>query len=335
MKKTKLIIGLSYFLLLCNAKAMYPVFDNAVLLETITQVKQEMKNWSQKKILEEAKRRLMAKLSGMEIDAQNNAATNTIVREGRRAEELQKIKVTEMLMPDKDACNTIGTQLIEKASKNSVKKRINAFIDRDRKRTTGFDLSLGEWKSQQSAFVSEAANLCFAEDENGEQKGVSCLEKGNFITKDNLDAEGAKIADIKNKLLLGVVSPYKKSNSLSKNTSEKKQFQLLELRKELFKDLARVSLSEVSGQFKATNSLFSPYAILKKFDDERYGNAKWLKSIQNVDPENKNEVYISEVTRKIAVMDAFLVHLELIKYKQSLRKEQIQAAMLALMVDPV
>lgn len=321
-----------------QVNAGYPVLDISNLMETITQSIQDMQNWAQEKMMMMAEMDLQSMLSGLNIDAQNNAMTNLIVRDGLKDQTIQNIEMTMHSVPDMDACGTLTQQIVAKETQKNNALKKQSQIRKEQKKHNDFGKSVKQWKNAQEEVVEDVFEYCKGTGGNDGLKSSLCSQgslivggsSGTTLSGAESDAS-SQVVD----LLVGVNSEYKKSNDVTKDTVEHKKLTLEEMRKEAFRDLARVSLHEVSKQFSSTGNLPSPYQILRQFDNERYGNEQWLKDIQNVDPDNKNAVYISEITRKIAIMNAFMVHMDVIKYKQQLRMEALQGAMLALEVEPL
>ena len=56
---------------------------------------------------------------------------------------------------------------------------------------------------------------------------------------------------------------------------------------------------------------------------------------KNKASDDGKNVFPSEIMRKIAVMDAFLVHMSVLQFKQQLRMEALMAAQLALEINPL
>lgn len=340
LTKAVIAIAVSASLFTPNkVEAAYPVLDISSLMETITQNIQDMQNWAEEKAMSMAEMDLQSMLSSLGIDAQNNAMTNMMVREGRRAETIQNIQVMEWSMPDSDACGTLTQKIVEKETESRNKEAKSVESTKAREKNNNFNQTPSAWKSDVKVIVDEVVDKCqsFTAESNvdGDMSNSMCSTGGLLFGdgKDTLTVTESAAVDTMIDILVGPVPTYKESNLLTDGSDEKKERQIREIRDEAYKDIVRTSLLEVASEVKTTGDLPSPFETLKKFDDERYGSEQWLKDIQNVDPENKNAVYGSEITRKIAVMNAFLVHMEIKKYKQALRMEGLQTAMLSLMIQ--
>lgn len=318
--------------------ATYPTIDFSNLLEAITQNYQDMQNWAQERMMMMAEMDLQSALSSLGIDAENNAMTNMMVRDGRRQQTIQNIQVMEWSMADSDACGTLASQVIEKHTQEANQEAAKEKMKESRENHNKFAQTAEEWKSEQNEKLKDVLDYCESTSDEEGLTGNQCLDTGLLmggLGTDTLSKEQSDTVDRINEILISPTSNFKQSSTMVKGSAQRRATEMHEMRREAFRDMARTSLAEVSSQFKSNGTMLSPFASLKKFDDERYGSEKWLKEIQNVDPNNKNAVYISEINRKIAVMTAFMVHMDVIKYKQSLRMEGMQAAMLSLKVEPL
>lgn len=345
IKKTVLSITLATSLAMPSmVSATYPTIDFSNLLEAITQNYQDMQNWAQERMMMMAEMDLQSALSSLGIDAENNAMTNMMVREGRRAQTIQRLEVMEWSMADSDACSTITSQVVTK----EVNKRADNEKENNDKESkdkhNNFADNAEDWKDKVTKEVESVFETCEALVDTKGATGIAsslCTEGGNIIsagTKGRLTKEQSKASQESIKILVGVAPTFKDSSRLPNGKAKKKMI-LNEVRLEAFRDMARKSLDEVNSQFRlapsADGGLASPFEALKKFDDKRYGNPTWMSCVQNAGADCKNSIYISQINRKIAVMNAFLVHMEIIKYRQQLRIEGLNAAMLSLKVEPL
>jgi hypothetical protein len=341
IKKTVLSIVLATSMSMPSmVSATYPTIDYSNLLETITQNYQDMQNWAQQKMIMMAEMDLQAALSSLGIDSQNNAMLNMISRDGKRAQTLQNIEVMEWSVADSDACGTIATQILGKKSESDSKEKREDEKEKAADKNGNFESSIKDWKVAVEKIVDDTIDFCEATvDSSGKElpsmdKSL-CLQGGlltggNGLTLSKKDSAAAlKIVDI----LVGATPTYKKSERMIDGSKEKRILQLKEIKVEALRNLARNSLLEVTSMFISDGEIYSPFENLSNFDTARHGNADWLADIANVSVERKNSTYISEITRKMAVMNAFLVHMELKKYKQQLRVEGLHAAMLALQIE--
>ena len=337
IRKTVLSITLATSMAMPSmVSATYPTIDFSNLLEAITQNYQDMQNWAQERMMMMAEMDLQSALSSLGIDAQNNAMTNQMVRDGRRAQTIQNIEVMEWSVADSDACGTLASQIIEQKVKEKNNQTAEQKIAESRDKHNNFDQNQEQWRSAQEARLGDILSYCKAGSDS--LTNTNCVNSGLIfggVNSDTLSPEQSKSVEVMNEILISPISNFKKSTTYVKGTAERKALEIQEVRTEAFRDIARTSLNEVSKQFKSNGNLPSPFASLKKFDDERYGSEKWLKDIQNVDPNNKNAIYISEINRKMAVMTAFMVHMDIIRYRQQLRMEGMQAAMLSLELEPI
>ncbi|MNR19130.1 hypothetical protein D3C85_1358980 [compost metagenome] len=159
---------------------------------------------------------------------------------------------------------------------------------------------------------------------------------GSGAESDLLKPEQVKAANYFKELIIGPTPVFKSSSLLDKESESYKKQAVQEARIEAFRNLAELSFSEVIAMKNTGENGSNPSQlfVLQEFSDQRYGDEKWIAQIMNVDGATKNSVQPPEVLRHIAVMDSFMIHLELIKYKQQLRMEALQAATLALMIEP-
>jgi hypothetical protein len=287
-----------------------------------------------------AEMNLQSALSSLGIDSQNNAMLNMISRDGKRAQTIQNIEVMEWSAADSDACGTIATQILGKKSESDSKKKREDENNKASVKNGNFEVSVSEWKVAVEKIVDDTVDFCENSVDSSGKKLKSmdnslCLQGGlltggNGLTLSKKDSAAAlKIVDI----LVGVTPTYKKSERMIDGSKEKRIMQLKEVKTEALRNLARNSLLEVTSMFISDGQTYSPFENLSNFDKARHGNADWLADVGNVSVQRKNSTYISEITRKMAVMNAFLVHMELKKYKQQLRVEGLHAAMLALQIE--
>lgn len=366
-KKTALAVALaSYFCYVPASNAiMLPSIDVAVLTETIAGNIQALRNWVEEKTMMRMGMDMESVNAAFGIDNENANAAKQIYSENEaRADESRRTALINS-KPTNNACKTLANQAMGAAVSCDAEQSLKKSTSASAGKRAGFSSTPTEVKEIEKAIIKETVDTCsLLQDEavaaeyrqlrsqsihgqgSAELKPADllamskCLNPGLLVgtglTESTFMPEDKVAAEHFKELIIGPVPTFKSSSLLDEKSDAYKKQAVNEARIEAFRNLAELTYSEAiamrDGGTDGTNP--SELFVLQNFSDERYGNKEWMSQIQNSDEPTKNEVQPPEVLRHIATMDAFMVHLDLIKYKQQLRMEALQAATLALMLDP-
>jgi hypothetical protein len=339
--------GISYS---SNSSAIISFTDYAALVENSAGNIQDMYNWAQEKALTMMEMELTSTLEGLSIDNMNNAIANVISRTGAATQEVQNLEVLEKSAPDKDACATITLQILGKDAECATAEKSSQAIKKAQAKHANYSSGGSAYKDETKKLVEKVVQDCEVlqdpslemNDENllaSSMCADSGLLTGVTLDGDTLNPDQEKAAALYIDLVTGVEPTFKKSSLLQDDSASYNKMLVSEMRRESFRSIVITSLNEIKAMRTSpgidSEADPSPMQLLQEFDDDRFGDADWMAELQNVKASSKNSIYPSEINRKIAVMDAFSVHLDLLQYKQSLRMEALINGLLALEVDPL
>jgi hypothetical protein len=340
-----------------SSNAILPVTDFAVLSETLAGNIQSLNNWIEEKVLMKMDMAQNAVLQAAGVDAGNNQATQQIQSAQNMQHDISEIELKRVTSNNiKDGattCATLGVQAMAGAVSCDAATTVKKSMAGGSATHGNFGSSKNEHIEQVKEITKKTVNDCKLlqiegapvqdpNDPGASLRYSACMTPIKFLGSDSnsstLTDDDAKAADYFSKLIVGVTPTFKKSSLIAKDSSAYYEQVSEEASLEAYRNLVNLTFSEAKAL--KTNSTSesdpspSPMAVLDEFDDERFGNIEWMASVQNINAETKNEIQPAEVLRQIAVMEAFMVHLELLKYKQQIRMESLQAALLAVTINP-
>lgn len=326
-----------------QSSALIPVTDVANLVESIMGNIQEMRQWAEEK----AMKKLEAKISGanaqLGVDALNNAIANVIVRDGMAKQEIQNIDIIEKSAPDKESCAAIAASLMEKDAACVATEKSTSAVRRSTAKHSTFKATPAAQEQNITEIIKNKVAVCeqlLDEEGDGTISSTLCTRADLMLggstgnTFSNIETQAV---DEYIDLISGTVPVKKTAGNYDGADGAQKTILVNDLRREAFRSLVNTSLNEIAAIRKSANEN-EPSVLdsLQLFDDERYGSTEWMAGVGNISPVpgEKNQVLPSEVLRKIAGMDTFLVHMSMLQYKQQLRMEALLAGSLAYQIDP-
>jgi hypothetical protein len=367
-KKTLIAAALlSYFSYVPTSSAIVlPSIDIAVLTETMAGNIQELKNWMEQKAMMKINMELESVYSAMGIDNDNARSAQEINAAQTAEQKKAELQALKESAPTNNACTTLGNQAMGAAVSCDAANMLKSSASASSAKRAGFSATPTDVKKIEDKINKKIVDECsqFVDDKvlSGYKKILSdadvskggaeltpadllalskCMQPSEFMggggeNGDLLSPDQVKAANHFKELIIGPTPKFKSSSLLNKESESYKKQAVEEARIEAFRNLAELSFSEIISMKNTGDNGNNPSQmfVLQDFSDQRYGDEKWVAQIMNVDGATKNSVQPPEVLRHIAVMDSFMIHLELIKYKQQLRMEALQAATLALMIDP-
>lgn len=356
MRIIKKTIGASLAFTLAASMSMYSPKADAILLvedianfiENVAGNIQQIRSWTEEQRMMIMGMDQEAMLESMNIDNMNNAIGNLIVRDARNAMGVQHKEIEEMSVPDADACVTSAVQRVLDRVEDRFKCDVHAKNEKQQKKHGNYNFSPREFEVSTRADRNELLESCEAlltgtpESPEARLQLTMCTRAGVLTGTDSgtvLNNTEKEASDRFIELVTGPTSTFKRSNRLPDGSNEKNEMLVEEMRHEAFRSIAIASLNEVQrwrispGTQSNGTVIPSPLEILEKFSRDRFGDEEWMQSVQNSSYVNKNTVNTTQLLRKMAVMDSFLVHMEVLKYKQRLRMEVLDAALLAWNVD--
>ncbi|MEZ9709253.1 hypothetical protein AB4254_11290 [Vibrio breoganii] len=192
-------------------------------------------------------------------------------------------------------------------------------------------------------FIDDCRSLTYAAvpDDVDRMSASYCLRGGILLgaeTGDTYTAEEQNASDLMIKAITGVGSEYKPSQSYTEGTFEHANALTAEVKESVLRSIVFSSLTEVDALRSSaheTPSAMAPSSLglLQAYDDSRWGSESWKIKTGGNTQNPDDSLNIHQVQRAIAEMQAFQIHLELLKYKQSLRMEVLKAAQLQLEID--
>lgn len=327
-----------------KTEALIPTTDIANLAEGIAGNIQDMYNWAEEKTMMMMDMDLSSMMEELSINNENNAIANMIVRNGAAKQEIQNLEIAEQSTPDMDAPDTATIQVLEESATcsstvNSKKTSEESLEDHCQFETPEKD-QIKENREIVKGFIEDCENLKRDSDSGSSlgMNGTMCTQASILVgagTLDTLDENQSKAVKNYIKLISGVNPDIKKSYKYKADSVAKRESLIREMRKEAFRNLAVTSLNEIAYMRISEEGRLAPLHLLSEFDSNRYKSLDWSTKVSNTSISAKNSVYPSQILRKMAVMDSFLVHMSVLQYKQSLRQEAIDAASLAIQVEPL
>lgn len=333
-----------------KTEALLLVEDIANFIENVAGNIQQIRSWT-----EEQRMMLMgmdqnAFLEKMNIDNMNNVVGNMIVRNARNQMDVQHNEVREMSEPDVDACVTTAVQAVLGQVQDKFKCDVHTKNQKEQKKHGNYNLGPREnelaGRAQRSEILDACQSLLTGAPDSPEARlqTTMCTRAGILTGSDSgtvLNNAEKEASSRFIELIAGPTASFKASNRLPEGSPERNNMLIEEMRHEAFRSIVIASLNEVQSWRNSPGTqsngtvIPSELEILEKFSRDRFGNEEWMQTLQNshTDPNMKNSVNTTQILRKMAVMDSFMVHMEVIKYKQQLRMEILQAAILAWNVD--
>lgn len=345
-KKSKIAVTIALaasLFIVQSPQALIPTTDIANLTENIMGNLQKMQSWVEEKGLMKFTMKQAGVNTELEIDAMNNGLANVIFRTGRANQEIQNIEILEKSAPDKDACNTITSQVLLKDANCGASSTVKERVMESTKKHANFKQTPAEQERSANALVKRKIGVCEnlsdgASDPSNTLNSTMCTRANLIVaggTGDTLSGNEEQAVDEYIDLITGTVPTLKKSAAYDGATEEQEHILVEELRREAFRATVNTSLNEIAATVKSPDGN-SPSVLqsLQLFVDERFGSEKWAATLGNVHETEKNSVYTSEIIRKVAAMDAFLIQMSMLQYRQQLRMEMLLAAQLAYDIDP-
>lgn len=358
MKKTttKKGIGTSLALVLAFSFSTYSPKSEAILLvedianfiENVAGNIQQIRAWTEEQRMLIMGMDQEAMHEKMNVDNRNNAISNLIVRNARNAMDVQHKEVKEMSEPDTDACVTTAVQTIMDRVNERFKCDVHNKNQKEQKKHNNFNFTPREHelaaREDRNELLETCKSLLTGQPDNDEARlqMTMCTRAGVLTGTDSGTVLNNTEKDATDKfieLISGPTATFKRSNRLPEGSKEREAMLVEEMRQEAFRSLVIASLNEVQrwrvspGTESNGAVIPSELEMLEKFNRDRFGSEEWIKSVQNSSLATKNTINTTQILRKMAVMDAFMVHMEVLKYKQGLRMETLQAALLAWNID--
>lgn len=345
IKKTALAIALSSSMMFSTpSHAGLPTVDFANLAENIAGNIQSAAQWVSESQLMTA---MMAADSYFQqtIMSMNAFLTQfSMQKELELNEELHNLLVKEMFEPDKQAPRNCAIQMVSNAVECNKIDTTVAKIDVDSVENNNFNSSSVKVQQQQiekaKELIDSCRNMQYADNLEGTDKLSTsfCLRAGILTGAESGEAwtaEEQKAADAIIDLITDPIPGVKESQSLPEGSFEKDQAMVSEMRKLAIRSLAVSSLEHVASMRRSageTSSMQAPseLALLQEFSNDRWGDPEWMVKVSGATEDIKDADSPTILQRKMVAMQAFLVHMEILKYKQQLRMEALQSASLML-----
>jgi len=346
IRRTLLVLVLALALgiglvLTSPARAQYLVSDVANLTETISASYHALQSWMEENVLMQKAMDQAGMNTSLEVDSINNAMANMIVRQGATSEEIQNLQVLQESMPAQDACEAVTLSVNLEDVICGVEDEVVEASDRQIDRLNTLEMTE---EGQIDAHIRTSVGELLAECQDmstTDGMGTACLETQDLLggsiptlTEDQARSTEAQIALLIDPVPDRMVNP-------RQNQALTEEQRLEGMRVLGLKSLASNSMLMVRAERLSVDGQPSRLQLLKTFAEEHFGTAAgadFLAVMTNTH-EDKTESLSkqstpSQVMRSMAVMDAFLVYMDVLKYEQQLRMEVLQAGLLAVTVEP-
>lgn len=324
--------------------------DIAVFIEETIGNAQEGANWIMESELMSLGMEMQNWMGQAEMELNSFLTQTVLQKELEHTEGMHNQMVDEMSQPDDQAAQNCGIQRTAGVVQCVTVDSVAAAIDKDTYENANFTTT--PIQAQQKAFdkrkelLEDCRNLQYADAPEGEDELSTslCTRSGILLgveTQDTFTADEQEAATHLVDIITGPVPDYKESESLPDGSPAKLAALNHEMRVLAIRSLANSSLEHISAQRRSPGALSassiapSEVGLLQEFDDNRWLKEDWSLKIAGASQDIDDVDYRSEIIRKMAVMQAFQIHLDIIKYKQNLRMEALQAADLALQVQPL
>jgi len=347
LRKALLAVPMVAILVASPAPAGVPTTDGANLAQNIANNIMEAVAWAQEKGLMLMEMDLSSLMSKLQIQNQNNAIANMIVRNGRALQDIQNKKIAEQSMPADNACSTIssaeaGRQVDEIASERKMRraaefaaltKDLSGANERGRGALTGDTSRLQAQAAKDIVDECSTLQSVAAGDVNMDAPmATSLCMRGDLLTGDAsvmTDDESAAM-DVLNRLLAGPIPESDRVSPGVKGNQDRVQI----ARREALQSLAFGSLQEVSAWRQPATQGISPMVVLEEAVGAHYSPGE-LSKVANVNSDAKNDDMPSEVQRKMAQMQSLGLYINKEQLKSDLRRQALLAALLSIKVTPL
>lgn len=356
MKIKKIAVAIGFSVFLVTSTPVYatgvPTIDFAGLVEKITANITEMTNWAQEKAKMALQMDMESLLSKLEISNMNNAFSNMIARSGAALQNIQNMEVAEMMAVDKDVCGNVAFSLFDEQVSCYVDDRANAETHDIVTDVGRYDLGPVQFDKHYENVTNKIIDKCESlltvdeyDLEEGEKVMYSqCLQAGSMLgigTSNTFTETEEDAVEMQIRLITGPFPEQKHSTDLVVGSDGWVRTRLKEMRKDAFKSIPVATFNEIAKWRKKASdgAPLSRMEVLQEFVDARkdpnwilqVAGAKW----DGVDGGGDTTVYRTELLKKMTVLELKQTELQLEQFKHQLRLEGINAAMLALMLDPV
>lgn len=334
------------------ANALIPTTDYANLGEAIMANINRAMEWAKEEAMQVSQMDLMGSLSGMEVDTINNGFANMIARFGQTQQDIQNTEQLEKSIPAQDACKTISVSNILQDALCDSDSQVET-LAAARKATAAMSMGKpiaanGKGPSVEDVQKMQVENakktLVTCEGLSDGAGGSLCEKPSLGISPPNgtLNKDEYKAVTLQNEIAANAIMPVVALSSGYDSTSGTyKQASLQDTRRENTRKLALATLDNITiiregtleGDVRKPGELFA----MQKFADDRFGSADWLCQVTNTCADKSSSAgYVApaELEKRAAEMDAFMLHLSVAQYKQSLREEQLLANLVLLNLDP-
>lgn len=341
MMRRALISAVTGLVFASQAQAQIVVQDPFNLAETISASYESLRSWAEESALMQQALNQAGINTSLEVDSINNAMANLIVRQGAVSEEIQNLQVSQEAMPAQDACGAVSLSInlediicgAEDTAIEAADKQISRLNTIDMTQEGEIDAHI---QSSVKALLAECRDLS-----STDGMGTACLETQDLLggSLPTLTDYQARSTEAQIALLVDPV-PDRMVNSRQNQALTEEQ-RLEAMRMLGLKSLASNSLLKVRSERLSVDGAPSRLQLLKNFAEEHFGSAAGADFIAVMTNTHANKTTDlasqstpSQVMRSMAVMDAFLVYMEVLKYEQQLRMEVLQAGLLAVTVEP-
>lgn len=315
-----------------------PTIDIAGLMQAILEQYENFAQWAKEEAMHRAEMEMESMLQSLTIDNDNNLAANVIARTSQQMVNNENMALLREKAPAFDICEVAAESAQAQRSAcfsdeqaSALRAAIEAIHNIDEESDDSFkrrSVTIGREFLDRSDEIDETLGL------------IGASVKTDYLTADEnvtLTPEQKAAAEQVVQLVVGVYPDRKTSTSLSKETALGVRSRISDRRGLVYRNLVRDSMLAILQERIAEDGEASHLQMLMEFATSRFageGADEWLAKIANAHPQKtssmENQTNGTQVVRSMAQMQAFLVYMEVLKYKQSLRMELLTAANLAI-----
>jgi hypothetical protein len=374
-KFTKSLLALSLLTSSSVMASGQPTFDLSNYIENITGNISEIESriTSAKEFF--ASRKLSFDLFSTKESAEAAKQAQEIKESQKLARRVRNTQVAAEMLPLPDACKTVARSklretvgqdcAIQDSLADSLERQAALDLASFPELSEDGSLALPNMAIKRKEDLERTVNKCRVEllsgpisvGESPESKST-CLKIDLLLNNDiTTITTGKEVEGAKELINILVGSTYSKVDPdiiTASTTMNGKTALMKEYRKVGMRNISRSVLNNILEQRhpafwlddEKTQPSASNITQLEQFNAERFAhkNGEWMLKVSGLHPEKlnsdpdvaRNSIYTpDQVLRDMAIMDSFMVHMEILQYKSQLRIESMQAALLSLEIDPL
>lgn len=350
--QTKLSAFCLITMLSCIASSVYavvPTVDATNATENVATNTQSAYQWAEESGLITMAMELEAYYNTVMLEVDAMTQMTTMKKEMKLEEELHNLRIREEHEPDHHVARDCAVQVVGNTVICNSTNLAVAAIDTDQATHANFSDTPVEAATARKEAIDTMLTNCRSltyddpTDENDKLSTSMCLRGGILLgteTNSTYSTKEATAAGYMANILAGAAPAHKASESMPEGSVQQseelnQEVRMLALRSIVFSSFRHLAELRTSASSNDSMQVPSELGILEDFDDERWGDPEWQQKVSMATEDPDDSYSPTQLERINTKMNAFRVHLDLIRYKQQLRVEALQAGLLSLKLDNV